>query len=454
MKKIYFGWLICLLTSSALAQTNQPAIPSLRERALAEDHLLAERFQTVLPKLMRDNGIDLWLLIAEEYNEDPVMKTMLPASWLSARRKTILFIFDRGGPEGLEMLAVARYPVGSTFKAAWNPDQEPDQWKRLVQLIEERKPKKIALNVSETYAHADGLSHTEHQNLLRYLPPAYQASLVPGEKLAVQWLETRTPAEIAIYEVACRLAHHIIAEGLSEKVILPGITTTDDVVWWYRERVAELRLQSWFHPTVDVQRPDPTNDEAQRSFAARPDGKTVIMPGDLVHIDFGIDYLGLHTDTQQLAYVLKPGETDVPEHLKKALAVGNRLQDILTSHFKIGRTGNEVLKATIDQAKAEGIVPQIYSHPVGCHGHAAGPAIGMWDNQVSVPGTGDYQLRPNTAYAIELNAKVKPSEWNGKELRVMLEENAWLGEDGRVRYIDGRQKEILTIPRKAGYLRP
>jgi Xaa-Pro aminopeptidase len=454
MKKAYLLGLFCAWLGTALAQTTQPHIPTLRERAVAEDHLLAERFRGLLPSLMRENGVDLWLIVAEEYNEDPVMRTMLPATWLSARRKTILFIFDQGADKGLETLAVARYPVGTLFKAAWNPEQEPDQWKRLIQLIEERKPKRIALNISETYAHADGLSHTEHQNLLRYLPPAYQASLVSGEKLAVHWLETRTPAEIAVYEVACRLAHHIIAEGLSEKVIVPGVTTTDDVVWWYRERVAQLGLQSWFHPTVDVQRPDAANEEAQRSFATRPDGQTVIMPGDLVHMDFGLDYLGMHTDTQELAYVLRPGETEVPAYLQKALAVGNRLQDILTSHFKIGRTGNDVLKLTIDQARAEGIVPQIYSHPVGYHGHAAGPAIGMWDNQLNVPGTGDYVLRPYTAYAIELNAKVKLPEWNGKELRVMLEENAWLGPDGQVRYIDGRQKEILPIPRKAGHLRP
>ncbi len=281
---------------------------------------------------------------------------------------------------------------------------------------------------------------------MKYLPETYRAKVVSGEKLSVRWLETRTPAEIALYDNLCRLAHTIIAEGFSEAVIQPGSTTTDDVVWWYRERVAALKLDTWFHPTVDVQRPDPANAENNRSFATRP-ATDVILPGDLLHVDFGITYLGLNTDTQELAYVLKPGETEAPAYLRKALATGNRLQDILTSHFREGRTGNEVLAAALAQAKKEGIVPSIYSHPVGYHGHAAGPAIGMWDMQNGVPGNGDYPLHPNTAYAIELNARVKLPEWGGKEIRVMLEENAVYTPQG-VRYLDGRQQQLLLIPRQ------
>jgi Xaa-Pro aminopeptidase len=432
------------------AQSELPRILSLQERALVRDRLLEERMTNVLPALMRENGIDLWLLIAEEYNEDPVMRTMLPATWISARRKTILFIYDRGADKGLELLAVARYNVGNLFKAAWNPEQEPDQWKCLIQLIEERNPKRIALNYSETFAHADGISYTEYQNFMSRLPEKFKGSVVSGERLAVNWLETRTASELMIFEQASRIAHLIIAEGLSENVIQPGVTTTDEVVWWYRERMAALKLQAWFHPTVDVQRPE----QPLYSFAARPDGKTVIMPGDVLHIDVGFEYIGMHTDTQQMAYVLKPGETDAPEYLKKALAMGNRLQDILTGHFKSGRTGNEVLKLTIAQAKKEGINPQVYSHPLGMHGHAAGPAIGMWDNQECVPGTGDYPLRPNTAYAIELNVKVPLPEWNNKEVRIMLEQPAVFETSGQVRYIDGRQKDWLLIPRKVQYLKP
>jgi Xaa-Pro aminopeptidase len=218
------------------------------------------------------------------------------------------------------------------------------------------------------------------------------------------------------------------------------------VVWWFRERIAELKLEAWFHPTVDVQRANPGAGDSERSFAQRPTEET-IMPGDLVHVDLGITYLKLNTDVQQLAYVLKPGETDAPDYLKKALATGNRLQDILTSHMQPGKTGNEVLKATLAQAKQENIEASIYTHPIGYHGHGAGPAIGMWDKQQGVPGTGDYPLQHNTAYAIELNAKVTLPEWNNKEIRVMLEEQAVLTPAG-IRYINGRQKALLLIPRQ------
>jgi Xaa-Pro aminopeptidase len=371
---------------------------------------------------------------------------MLPATWLSARRRTILVMFDNG--REIESLAVARYSAGKFFASAWDPDKEPDQLKRLAQIIQERKPKKIGINTSYTYAHADGMTHTEYERLMSVLPAATKSKVVSAEKLAVRWLETRTAPELEVYEDIASIAKSIIAEGFSEKVIQPGKTTTDDMVWWFREKVAALKLDTWFHPTVDVQRPDPASKENERSFASRPESE-VIMPGDVVHCDFGITYLGLNTDMQELAYVLKPGETQAPEHLKKALATGNRLQDILTSFFAEGKTGNQVLVATLAQAKKEGIVPSIYSHPVGYHGHAAGPSIGMWDNQIKVPGSGDYPLYHNTLYAIELNAKVKIKEWQDKELRVMLEQNAAFTPQG-VRYMGGRQTEFLLIRNLAG----
>ncbi len=240
------------------------------------------------------------------------------------------------------------------------------------------------------------------------------------------------------------IPHKIIAEGLSEGVIQPGITTTSDVEWWYRDRIRGLNLVTWFHPSVSIQRAE--ESENRSSFASKPD-EEVIRAGDLVHVDFGITYLRLNTDTQQHAYVLKPGETDAPAGLKAALKVGNRLQDILMSNFARGRTGNEILRATRDQAKAENIVPSIYTHPIGFQGHGAGPTIGLWDQQNGVPGPGDYPMFPNTAYSIELNAQVAIPEWNDKEIRIMLEEDAFF--DGETtRFIDGRQTELWLIPRR------
>ncbi len=448
-KKHLLIFIIALTPVVVYAQeTTLPYILPLRERAQVMDQLREERFYQLLPQLMQEANIDLWLMISREYNEDPVMKTLLPSTWLSARRRTILAIFHKPGQSDIEGLAIARYDVGNIFKSAWNPEEEPDQWKKLVDIIAERDPQYIGLNTSELFAHADGLVSTEQQLLREALPEKYQKRLKSAENLAVRWLETRTDTELAIYEQLGRMAHHIIAEGLSEKVIQPGVTTTDDVQWWYRERIAALTLETWFHPTVDVTRPDSHGENSLPSFSAQTQALgDVIMPGDLVHIDFGISYLHLHTDMQQNAYVLKPGEWAPPKGLINAFEKGRRLQDILTSHFKEGRSGNEVLRLTREQAGREGIKPSIYSHPIGYHGHAAGPAIGLWDQQDSVD-TGQYPLKDNTCYAIELNAQVPIPEWNNKEIRMMMEETAVFKND-KIHYIDGRQNQLYLIPRKS-----
>ena len=427
-----------------IAQTEMPVILDMRERARVVNELLEKRLESVVPDLMRREGIDMWVISAREYNEDPVIKTMLPATWLAARRRTILVFYDKGEEQGVERFAVARYDIGSFFPAAWNPEEQPDQWGRLAELIKERNPNQIAINRSETFALGDGMTDIEYEGFLKALPRSVHDRIVSGEKLAIGWLETRTSDEMQIYPMICRIAHQIIAEGLSEKAVQPGVTTTEDLEWWYRERIRELGLITWFHPSVSIQRVDAP--DTRSTFSARPTSD-IIMHGDLLHVDFGITYLRLNTDTQQHAYVLKPGEVEAPRGLSDALRVGNRLQDILTSHFAEGRSGNEILLASRKQAESEGIIPSIYTHPIGFHGHGAGPTIGLWDQQGGVPGRGDYPLYANTAHSIELNVRVSVQDWGGKEVRIMLEEEAFF--DGMdTWYIDGRQEEFLLIPRQ------
>lgn len=436
-----------LATTGLLAQVPQILAP--RQAAQVHDRWLQERAATVLPMLMERADMDMWLLISREYNEDPVLKTMLPSTWMGARRTTMLVIYWNG--DSLETLACARYSVGELFKGAWDKEQQPDQWARLLEIIQERDPQKIAVNRSEHFGLADGLSAYHYEKLMETLPDRYRTRVASGQDLAIGWLETRTPSEMVVYQQVCRIAHEIIAGGLSDEVIQPGVTTTDDVVWYYRQRIDELGLDAWFHPTVDVQRADPNHTEGQRSFSRRPD-QAIIQPGDLVHVDFGITYLGLNTDTQENAYVLKAGETEAPAYLQAAFQKGLRLMDILTDQFETGRSGNDILASALAQAKAEGLKPTIYTHPIGYHGHAAGPTIGLWDQQGGVPHKGDYPLYPNTAYSIELNTAVYLPEWN-KEIRMMMEEDAFF--DGEtVRYIDGRQTELFLIPRLKSHLGP
>jgi len=429
-----------LLALALPPQEAEPvAILPLQKRAELIDEALRTRLDRLVPELMRREGIDLWILIAREYDEDPVVETMLPATWLRARRRTILVFHDAGQEMGVERFSISRYDVGGLFPGAWNPVEEPDQWKRLASLVKERDPNKIAIDRSYDFALADGLSSTEYERLVAALPEHLRGRLVSAENLALGWLELRTPEEMELYPALCARAHQIIADGF--RSVRPGATTTEELEWWYRERLLELNLEAWFHPTVSVQRAE---SEAESVTFARRRGPETIRPGDLVHLDFGLTYLRLNTDTQQHAYVLREGETDAPAGLKAALVVGNRLQDILTASFQIGRTGNEILKSALERARAEGIEATIYSHPLGFHGHGAGPTIGLWDQQEGVQGTGDYRLHANTAYAIELTASVPVVEWSGKSVKIQLEEDAFF-DGASVRYLNGRQTAFHLI---------
>jgi Xaa-Pro aminopeptidase len=411
-----------------------PALLPLREQARLQDAWLKKRLDTVVPALMREQGIDAWVLVAREYVEDPVVATMLDAESMHARRRTILLFFDPGGGKPVERLTVSRYGLGGLFAPAWDPAKEPDQWKRLAALLAERKPKRIAINSSPLSQFGDGLTLSQYEGMIAALPQPLRQRVVRTESLAVGWLETRIPEELAAYPNIVRVAHAIIAEAFSDKVITPGKTTADDVVWWMRERVSQLGLKVWFQPSIGILR---------KGTAGMLEGDEVIRPGDMLWTDFGITYLRLNTDTQHLAYVLKKGERDAPAGVKRGLAAANRVQDILTSSFRTGLSGNEILAAARARALAEGLKPSIYSHPIGYHGHGAGSSIGFWDNQNADP-RGEHKLRANTAWSIELNARAAVPEWGGQEVEFRSEEVAWF--DGReVHYLDGRQSRFHLI---------
>ncbi len=413
-----------------------------RERALLKDEILADRFDNLLPELMDNAQIEMWLVISREYNEDPVMRTMLPATWLNARRRTILVFYRNKNENIFEKLAVARYDVGENITSAWDKEKQPDQWARLVEIIEERDPSTIGINISEYFGIADGLVATDYSELKEALPLRLESKLVSAEKLAISWIETRTQKEMELYNTLVEVTHSIIDEAFSNKVIAPGKTTTDEVVWWMRQKVTDMGLETWFHPTIDIQRSDEVLRSHIYSFTKGEKDK-VILPGDLLHCDFGITYIGLNTDCQQHAYVLADGETKVPAFLQNAFAKGNRVQDIFTGYFKVGKTGNEILAKSLKQGRAEGMHPAIYTHPLGNYGHSSGTTFGMWDSQDGVPVNGDYPLHYNTVYAIELNTTVTLEPWK-KDIRIMLEEAGFYGKDG-FRYVNGRQEAIKPI---------
>ncbi len=451
-----------LLPHAALAQPSGRAADTvarpfgmLREQAGRQQRWLEERMTTVLPTLMRKHGVDMWVVPMREYNEDPVFSSLVSPTTFAARRRTIYVFFDQcasrraGSPTGcaVERIALGGTSQGGVYEAvrSTTPAAGPAgtrgavqaelwgdaQWQVLKRTIESRQPRVIAIDRSRVFAFADGLSSGELDGMSAALGPRWTSRFRNAEALPLELIATRLPSERVFYEDLTRLAWAVIETGFSNAVITPGITRTSDVVWWMRQRVNDLGLGTWFQPSVEVQRRGAT--EAQLG------DDPVIQRGDVLHCDFGITALRLNTDTQHMGYVLRDGETSPPAGMMRALANSNRLQDIVLSELRPGRTGNEVLRASLARAKADGINGTIYSHPIGMHGHGAGPLIGLWDYQDGVPGRGDAKVIPNMWFSVELQATTPVPEWDGQPLRSAQEEDIVLGDDGIPRWAWKRQ---------------
>jgi len=454
---------------------------TLREQAELQQRWLARRMETVLPALMRAHGVDMWVIPMREYAEDPTFSALVSPTTFAARRRTIYVFYDCAGgreapaarraPSGrdsaggcpacasptgcVEKLALGGSSQGGVFEAVrstkavaapaagsktraltaelWG-DQ---QWQVLKEVIAARKPKVIAINKSRTFAFADGLTAGEYEGMSEALGPEWTRRFRPAEGMAVDLIAARLPEEEAVYRRMQEVAWEIITTAFSSQVITPGKTTTEDVVWWMRQRVNELGLDTWFQPSVDVQR---------RGVTAEQLGDDpVIQRGDVLHCDFGITALRLNTDTQHMGYVLREGETAPPAGLRRTLAVSNRLQDIVMAEVRPGRSGNDILRASLAAMKKEGIDGTVYTHPIGLHGHGAGPLIGLWDYQEGVPGRGDHKVIPNQWFSIELQATTPVPEWGGQRVRSAQEEDMIVGADGVPRWALRRQTEFHLV---------
>lgn len=446
---LLFAALLLQSPAPQLTATATRPLGTLREQAVVQQQWLQYRLDSVLPRLMRQNGVEMWIIAMREYNEDPIFWSLVSPTTLFARRRTIYVFTDRGPDRGVERLALGGGSQGGVYEAYVARDTVdpsigrrpelvgPGQWDLLARLVRERDPKTIAVDISHTHAFSDGLSAGEWEQLSRALPPGYLARVVRAERLPLDYQSIRAPGMLPVYKRLMEVVWAVIDTAFSNKVITPGKTTTDDVVWWMRQRVNDLGLGTWFHTDVDVQR-------RGQDLSASTDA-VVIQRGDVLHCDFGITALGLNTDTQHMGYVLRDGERDAPEGLKRALLNSNRLQDILLAEMRPGRTGNEVLASALGAMRSAGINGTIYTHPIGDRGHGAGPLIGLWDHQEGVPGRGDVPLLPATWYSIELQATTPVPEWGGQPVRSAQEEDAELGADGTMRWILRRQTAFHVV---------
>ena len=453
MTRFLLAVLLVLTAPSPLAtQTPERPFGTLREQAERQQAWLAKRLETILPGLMRKYQVDMWVIPMREYNEDPTFTSLVSPTTFAARRRTIYAFFDRGPEKGVERLALGGTSQGNLYQAVrsqravsasagvggrtaelWG-DQ---QWLVLKEILEARNPKRIAINASRTWAFADGLSAGELDGMRAMLGEPWVSRFVPAEGLAVDFIASRLPGEEEFYRGLQDLVWRLIGEMFSERVITPGVTRTSDLVWWWRQRVNDLGLGTWFQPSISAQRQGATAEQLGED--------PVIQRGDVLWCDVGISALRLHTDTQHNAYVLRQGETAPPAGLVKALGNANRLQDILLQEIGPGLTGNQVLQATLTRMKADGLDGTMYSHPIGINGHGAGPLIGLWDYQEGVPGRGDHPIIPGMWYSAELQVTSAVPEWGGQKVRIAQEEDFGLGQDGKPGWFKGRQTEFWLI---------
>jgi hypothetical protein len=440
------------------AQSAERPFGTLREQAAMQQDWLRTRLDTFLPALMRKHGIDMWVVPMREYNEDPVFVAIAAPETFAARRRTIYVFFDTCAAAGtppsascVQRIALGGTSQGGVFEARRSTKAAAgdvgrgrqaelwgdDQWQVLKAVIEERKPRIIGINRSTVFAFSDGVSSGELQGMTAALGDTWSSRFKNAEGLPLELIASRLPEEEAFFRRMQELVWSLTQEMFSSKTIATGRTRTSDLVWWWRQRVNDLGLGTWFQPSVDVQRKGVTAEK----LGADP----IIEPGDLLHCDVGITVARLNTDTQHLAYVLRPGEADAPQGLQRALANANALQDIVMDETRPGRSGNEILAAARTRMKAKGIDGTVYSHPVGLHGHGAGPLIGLWDYQDGVAGRGDAKVIPSMWWSIELQATTPVAEWDGQAVRMAQEEDAIIGADGRIRWALRRQDRLFLV---------
>lgn len=405
---------------------------SLREQAETMDHWLEERLEQVLPDLMMEARVDMWILVGEEHHESPVLRTLLPANnRLFSNQRTIIAL-HRNQSGLVERLALSRFNYAPIYRNAWNPGTE-GQWDCLRRMVAELDPQRIAINCSEDSPFAGDLTVGQQRQLLLALGPVYGARCVSADQLAINWLQVRSRSELEAYPQIVAMAKVIVAEVFSSRVVRVGVTTAQDLIWAFRQQAHDLGVRSWFHPFVTVWRQ-----------ARKAPLDSVVLPGDVLHVDYGIEYLGLCTDHQQHAYVLAEGEDDAPEVLRQAMAQGNRLQQILLEEVRPELTGNQVLALARRRAELEGITMEISSHPLGNQGHGAGPLIGYWGQQQGIPGRGDLRILQNSCFAMELVVMSTAPDWDGRTIYMGMEEDIMV-RDSSTGIIGEQQRSFLLI---------
>lgn len=434
---------LCALVGavSARAAAAEPFPPPLTEQMRVRDGWLELRHARLLEQ-MRRHGVGMWIVVNEEFHEDPLTAYVAPARPYVGGRD--LFVFVDAGEKGLRKVAITGFfeeQLARFFEAPADPKPAKEV---LPALVAEHQPRTIAIATGGKRGATRSLGYDTRVWLEEILGAEVARRFVPAEPLIEEYLDTRLPEERPVYEKLVEATEALARRALSAEVIEPGRTTVGDIRRYLYDESYRLGYGLWFQPDLRVQRKGLAADLSRGFLAVAPEAR-VIERGDLVHLDFGLTLMGLASDWQKMAYVLRAGETEPPAGLQAALARTNRLQDTFCRAARPGRAAGEVYTEVMAEMEKQGIVAQVYSHPLGAHGHGLGPSI---DFRAAKEGDAERQakkLRPGSYLAVELNTRSAIPEWDGQEIFVMEEDPAWLSDAGYV-FFRPRQESFYLVP--------
>ena len=446
MKNVILFSILLMTLCAGFAQTRDidKKILPLREQSELYNKNLEYRLDNILPDVMRREGIEMWLVINFENTEDPVYRTLKTLPGSGARRLSIVLFHD--SKDGFKKLSATYHGANATgyMYTSIYTDRSTGprgQFQAVADYVAKADPKNIAINfddeILDDFSHSNGLSHLHYLELCKALGEKYTKRLVSAKKLLMGWYDTRSPWEMEFYRHVGGITHDLIKEFFSSAVITPNVTTTSDVTWWICERLRSIGLDTWFYPSLSIVR-----SPADR--AIYPISDRIIRRGDMLHCDVGVSYMGLSTDMQHNAYVLRVGETDAPDGVKALFEKGKRMQEIILQEMQVGRTGNEVLQITRQKGIDEGLNPTVYSHPINYYGHGSGVMVGFTERQQGHLGTGNKKIYPNGSYSMEFSVAGVIPEWGPERVSLGVEEDMVTTKDG-ARFIDGRQESLYLI---------
>jgi len=397
-----------------------------------------DKYDLVLPEVMRENKIDMWIIMCREGNLDPLYPD-LGEGYVGHNG---YYIFTDTGMPRIErtVLGIEGYLLEETKAYDYFGSES-----ELKDFVTKRDPKRIGLNTSKDIGSADGLSYTGRQELAELLGSKYQARFVSAEKLVSDFRSRHVASEIAVFAEAGDYAYQIAERALSNEVITAGVTTLENVAWWMKEQLFKNNLQSSFGmPSVYVT--GPNGVEATST-------DRIIQRGDILMLDWGVGFMHMFTDMKRMAYVLKEGEKEVPKSIQHAFDLAVKVRQIVVSTIKPGITAKQNEINVYRKLQEAGFSSIEFNKPkvddntdviIGCHsvgdwGHGSGPSIAFF-NPVQLT----YTVKPTNLFSIELFAYTPMPEWGGKKLRVPLEDDAIVTERG-VEWIYPINQRVLLI---------